>query len=233
MFLRIYIVVSSLALVFLTTAALRQAGKPQNLGEITVERINVVDANGTLRLVIANKDRMHPGVMDGKVMDRPRPVAGLLFFNDEGDEGGGLTIAGQVRDGARRASAGLMFDQLKQDQTIGLMYSEGNGQRTAGLQVWDRSDRPLSELIEQLNGANRIADPAEREAAIKKIRDTTPAGQRRVFVGKTADRSANISLADANGKPRLTLTVDATGSPRIEFLDENGKIVDRMPQGSK
>jgi hypothetical protein len=99
--------------------------------------------------------------------------------------------------------------------------------------VWDRSDRPLSELIEQLNAANRIANPAEREAAIKKIRDTTPAGPRRVFVGKTAERSANISLADANGKPRLTLTVDATGSPRIEFLDENGKIVDRMPQGSK
>jgi len=233
MFLRLYVVVSSLALVFLTTTALRQAGKPQNLGEITVERINVVDAYGTLRLVIANKDRMHPGVMDGTVIDRPRPVAGLLFFNDEGDEVGGLTITGQVRDGARRASAGLMFDQLKQDQTIGLTYSEGNGQRTAGLQVWDRSDRPLSELIEQLNAANRIADPAEREAAIKKVRDAAPAGPRRVFVGKAADRSANISLADANGKPRLTLTVDATGSPRIEFLDENGKIVERMPQGSK
>jgi hypothetical protein len=233
MFLRLYVVVSSLVLVFLTTAALRQVGKPQNLGEITVERINVVDANGTLRLVIANKDRMHPGVMDGKVIDRPRPVAGLLFFNDEGDEVGGLTITGQVRDGARRANAGLMFDQLKQDQTIGLTYSEGNGQRTAGLQVWDRSDRPLSELIEQLNAANRIADPAEREAAIKKVRDAAPAGPRRVFVGKTADRAANVSLADANGKPRLTLTVDATGSPRIEFLDENGKIVDRIPQGSK
>jgi hypothetical protein len=176
---------------------------------------------------------MHPGVMDGKVIDRPRPVAGLLFFNDEGDEVGGLTITGQVRDGARRANAGLMFDQLKQDQTIGLTYSEGNGQRTAGLQVWDRSDRPLSELIEQLNVANRIADPAEREAAIKKARDSAPAGPRRVFVGKTADRAANVSLADANGKPRLTLTVDANGSPRIEFLDENGKIVDRMPQGSK
>lgn len=233
MFLRLYVVVSSLALVFLTTAALRQAGKPQNLGEITVERINVVDANGTLRLVIANKDRMHPGVMDGKVIDRPRPVAGLLFFNDEGDEVGGLTITGQVRDGVRRANAGLMFDQLKQDQTIGLTYSESNGQRTAGLQVWDRSDRPLSELIEQLNAANRIADSAEREAAVRKVREAAPAGPRRVFVGKTADRAASVSLADANGKPRLTLTVDATGSPRIEFLDENGKIVDRMPQGSK
>jgi len=233
MFLRIYVVISSLALMFLTTAALRQAGKPQNLGEITVERINVVDANGTLRLVIANKDRMHPGVMDGKVIDRPRPVAGLLFFNDEGDEVGGLTITGQLRDGIRRANAGLMFDQLKQDQTIGLTYSEGNGQRTAGLQVWDRSDRPLSELIEQLNAANRIAESTERDAAIKKIREAAPAGPRRVFVGKTADRAASVSLADANGKPRLTLTVDATGSPRIEFLDENGKIVDRMPQGSK
>ena len=233
MFLRLYVAVSSLALVFLTTAALRQAAKPQNLGEITVERINVVDANGTLRLVIANKDRMHPGVMDGKVIDRPRPVAGLLFFNDEGDEVGGLTITGQVRDGVRRASAGLMFDQLKQDQTIGLTYSEGNGQRTAGLQVWDRSDKPLSELIEHLNAANRIADATEREAAIKKIREAAPAGPRRVFVGKTADRTASVSLADAAGKPRLTLTVDAAGNPRIEFLDENGKIVERIPQGSK
>jgi hypothetical protein len=233
MFLRLYVVVSSLALVFLTTAALRQAGKPQNLGEITVERINVVDANGTLRLVIANKDRMHPGVMDRKVIDRPRPVAGVLFFNDEGDEVGGLTITGQVRDGVRRANAGLMFDQLKQDQTIGLTYSEGNGQRTAGLQVWDRSDKPLSELIEQLNAANRIADATEREAAVRRIREGAPAGPRRVFVGKTADRTASVSLADAAGKPRLTLNVDAAGNPRIEFLDENGKIVERIPQGSK
>jgi hypothetical protein len=219
--------------VVLSTAAFRQAVKPQNLGEITVERINVVDANGTLRLVIANKDRMHPGVMDGKVIDRPRPVAGLLFFNDEGDEVGGLTITGQQRDGVRRANAGLMFDQLKQDQTIGLTYAEGNGQRTAGLQVWDRSDRPLSELIEQLNAANRIADSGEREAAIKKVREAAPAGPRRLFVGKNADRAASVSLADANGKPRLTLTVDASGNPRIEFLDEHGKIVERLPQGSK
>ena len=233
MFLRLYLVVSSLTLVVLTTAAFRQAATPQNLGEITVERINVVDANGTLRLVISNKDRMHPGVMDGKVIDRPRPVAGPLFFNDEGDEVGGLTITGQQRDGVRRANAGLMFDQLKQDQTIGLSYAEGNGQRTAGLQVWDRSERPLSELIEQLNAANRIADPNERDTAIKKVREAAPAGPRRVFVGKNADRAASVSLADAAGKPRLTLTVDASGNPRIEFLDANGKIVDRIPKGSQ
>jgi len=231
--LRAYAIVNSSVLVVLATAAFRQGTTSQRFDEITVQRMNVADANGTLRLVIANKDRMHPGVMDGKVIDRPRPVAGLLFFNDEGDEVGGLTITGQVRDGVRRANAGLMFDQLKQDQTIGLTYSEGNGQRTAGLQVWDRSDKPLSELIEQLNAANRIADATEREAAVRRIREAAPAGPRRVFVGKTADRTASVSLADAAGKPRLTLTVDAAGNPRIEFLDENGKIVDRIPQGSK
>jgi len=233
MLLKAYVVVSSLTLVLLSTAAFRQAAKPQNLGEITVERINVVDRDGTLRLVISNKERMHPGVMDGKTIDRPRPVAGLLFFNDEGDEVGGLTITGQQRDGVRRADAGLMFDQLKQDQTIGLSYSEGNGRRTAGLQVWDRSDTPLSELIEQLNAANRIVDPAERNAAIRKIREAAPPGPRRVFVGKNAERAASVLLADASGRPRLTLTVDASGDPRIEFLDENGKTIERFPQGSK
>lgn len=37
-------------------AACRQS-RGRNLGEVTVERINVVDGNGTLRMVIANKDR--------------------------------------------------------------------------------------------------------------------------------------------------------------------------------
>ena len=93
--LRTYIVISGGALLFVAVAALGQPAGPQRFGEVTVERLNIVDANGTLRMVISNKDRMHPGVIDGKTIDRPRPVAGLLFFNDEGDEVGGLTYTGQ------------------------------------------------------------------------------------------------------------------------------------------
>jgi hypothetical protein len=132
--LRAYAVVSSFVLAGLSVAAFRQAGSPQQFGEITVERLNVVDANGTLRLVISNKERMHPGVLDGKTIDRPRPVAGLLFFNDRGDEVGGLTFTGQELDGRPQANAGIMFDQFRQDQTIGFSYSERNGERTAGFQ---------------------------------------------------------------------------------------------------
>jgi hypothetical protein len=231
-FLRAYVIVTLPVLVVLSTAGFRQIAPmptPQNLGEITVERINVVDRDGTLRLVIANKDRMHPGVLDGKVIDRQRPVSGLIFFNDEGDEVGGLTYSGRLVNGDRTAQAGIMFDQLKQDQTIGLRYSEANGQRTAALEIWDRSDRPLSELIDKLNAANRLTDPAEREAAIRRARAEAPSAPRRLFVGKNEQRAATVSLGDANGRPRLTLTVDPDGNPRIESLDENGQVVRRWP----
>jgi hypothetical protein len=200
----------------------------QRIDELTVQRLNVVDANGTLRLVLSNKDRMHPGVMDGVTINRPRPVAGMLFFNDEGDEVGGLTYTGSD-DNGRRANAGIMFDQLKQDQTIGLSYTESNGQRSAGLQVWDRSEQPLSNTIRALNDANALPEGPARDDAVKAVRAKAPAGPRRMFVGKSADRAATVSLADAAGRPRLVLKVEADGSAAIQFLDANGKIVNRVP----
>ena len=227
--LRVYAALNTILLAVLATAAFRQAG-PQKFDEISVQRMNVVDANGTLRLVISNKDRMHPGQLDGKVIDRPRPVAGLLFFNESGDEVGGLTFTGREINGVAQANAGLMFDQFKQDQTIGFSYSEGGGRRSAGFQVWDRSDTVrLGELIDKLNAANKIEDRAERDKAIAAIRAAAPPAPRRVFVGKNSDRAATVTLADGNGKPRLTMTVDATGNPRIEFLDEAGNVVSRLP----
>jgi hypothetical protein len=122
--LQAYAAGSFLLLLFFAAAAMTQSTSTpsQRIDELTVQRLNVVDANGTLRLVLSNKDRMHPGIMDGKLINRPRPVAGLLFFNDLGDEVGGLTFTGQEINGQGRANGGLMFDQWKQDQTIGIQY---------------------------------------------------------------------------------------------------------------
>jgi len=231
LFLRAYTIVTSTALVVMGAAAFSQNPPARDAAELTVQRLNIVDANGTLRMVLAGKDRMHPGVMDGVTIDRPRPVAGMLFFNDEGDEVGGLTYTGTVAGGRGRANASLMFDQLKQDQTIGFAYSESNGQRSAGFQVWDRSDTVrLSELIAKLNTANKLPAGAQRDAAVADVRANAPPGPQRLFVGKTRDKAATVVLADAQGKPRLTLTVDATGNPRIEFLDEAGKVTARIPE---
>src|SRR5262245_5707113 len=80
--LQAYAAGTSLGLVVLASAGFTQTSGTQRIDELTVQRLNVVDANGTLRVVLSNKERMHPGVMDGKAINRPRPQAGLLFFND-------------------------------------------------------------------------------------------------------------------------------------------------------
>ena len=229
--LQVYAAISFALAAFMSVTAFTQPTSTQRIDELTVQRLNVVDANGTLRFVLSNKDRMHPGVMDGVMINRPRPVAGMLFFNDEGDEVGGLTYSG-TDDNGRRANAGIMFDQLKQDQTIGISYSENNGQRSAGLQVWDRSEQPLSDLIRALNDANARPEGPQRDAAIKAARARAPAGPRRLFVGKNSDKSATVSLADGQGKPRLVMRVNEDGTASIEFLDAEGKTTQRFT-GSK
>jgi len=226
--LQVYAAMSLALAAFVSVTAFTQQSSTQRIDELTVQRLNVVDANGTLRFVLSNKDRMHPGAMDGVTINRPRPVAGMLFFNDEGDEVGGLTYTGSD-DNGRRATAGIMFDQLKQDQTVGISYSETNGQRSAGLQVWDRSEEPLSNLIRALNDANALPEGPQRDAAIKAARAKAPAGPRRVFVGKNTDKASTVSLADGQGRPRLVLRVNEDGAASIEFLDVNGKTTQRIP----
>jgi hypothetical protein len=231
--LHAYVVTSLLVFVVLAASAFRQPAKPQNLGEVTAERINIVDADGTLRLVISNKDRMHPGIIGGKIIQRPRPVAGIIFFNDQGDEAGGLALRGREEDGKRVANAGMMFDQLGQDQTIGFDYSEENGQRAAAFKVWDRPDAPLSDLVEKLNAANAVEDKEKRDAAVARVRAEAPKPAQRVLVGKTRDRTATVLLSDAEGRTRLALKVEADGTAGIDFLDAEGKVVHRLAPALK
>lgn len=231
--LHAYAATTMIVFVVLVVSGFRGAHASKNMGEITVERIDVVDADGTLRLVISNKDRMHPGVIGGKTLQRPRPVAGLIFFNDQGDETGGLTFTGREANGHRVADSGLMFDQLGQDQTIGFDYSEQDRQRSAGFKVWDRPETPLVDLVDKLNAANGIQDSAARTQALAKIRAEAPKAAQRVFVGKTRDRAASVQLADPQGRPRLTLNVSADGTAVIEFLDADGKVVRRVSADGK
>ena len=58
---------------------------------------------------------------------------------------------------------------------------------------------------------------------MKAVRARAPAGPRRLFVGKNSDKSATVSLADGQGKPRLVMRVNEDGSASIEFLDAEWK----------
>lgn len=218
-----------------TALVMADSGPPKAaFDEISVKRVNIVEPDGKYRLVLANSERFPGLFMEGKeYRHHSRDGGGMLFFNDEGDEVGGLTFGSKTVGDDRRASGSLMFDQYKQDQTVGLQYSEANGQRVAGLRVWDRPDWSIKPLMEMSARAATATDDAARNRIREDMRAYAMAnggaGAERVFAGKTSE-DAIVRLADRSGKPRLLLKVDANGEPSIDFLDPSGKVVKRITQ---
>jgi hypothetical protein len=220
---KIYAVVMTAVLSILALGAFRQSTeKKPHFEEIDVERLNIVEKDGTPRLILSNKAR-YPGlILHGKEYPHPRGQAGILFFNNDGTEAGGLgTDVTHGPDGTV-ANSGIMFDQFDQDQTLGLSYQQRNGKREAGLYVWDRPDVPIVQMLDSMQHVRAMPAGPAKDRAMAAMR--TLAGRPRVMVGKTADSAATVVLADPRGKPRLRLTVDANGSPHLDFLDENGRV---------
>jgi hypothetical protein len=233
-FLKAYSVLITLLLAGIALSAIGHANQKPRFEEIDVERINIVEKDGKLKLVLSNKERFPDPIIDGKSypLRQGDRTAGMLFYNEKGDECGGLSFSGQETDGTRRASAGLLFDQFKQDQTIGITYSENDGRRSAGLNVWDRPDTPIGEMIERLQTIQKMPDGPEKTQTLQKFRETSGIAQR-VFVGKTREKAAVLTLSDPQGRPRLQLRVDAQGAALLEFLDEKGAVVHQLPAPAK
>jgi hypothetical protein len=116
-----------------------------------VERINVMEPDGKYRLVISNRPRSIGPIYKGKPFgyaggNRP----GLIFFNDEGTENGGLTFTGtRGADGRYRASTHMSFDQFNSDQVLNLDYQDNNGRRVTGFSINDRADIDIYDYVKQ------------------------------------------------------------------------------------
>src|SRR3970040_3018727 len=88
--------ISTPLLMVLTLAAFRQEAQQTRFTEIDVERINVVEPGGKLRMVISNRPRSTGPIYQGKPFGYEggtRP--GIIFFHDEGTENGGPTLPGR------------------------------------------------------------------------------------------------------------------------------------------
>ena len=159
--------------------------------------------------------------------------AGFIFFNDNGDECGGMTWQGQKKDDAVQASADLMFDQYDSDQTVGIQYSQQGDSRSSGLHVWERSLTPLGEFAQQIDAAELMKNGPEKTETLRKLRERASAeglaGIQRVFVGRTPQNEAVLILMDTKGKARIRLAVDGANTASLQFLDETGKTVYSLP----
>lgn len=236
-FLKRYAIVSTLVMVVCIVAAFTRGDAPrrEKFTEIDVERINVVEPNGNYRLVISNRARSIGPIYKGKPFgyaggNRP----GLIWFNDEGTENGGLTFTGRtLPNGQYAASTHMSFDQFNQDQVLNFDYADQNGRRRVGMSVADRVDLDIHDLVLERDSIMQIADTATRNAALRRWaapRNGVPMVAQRLFLGRDPDKNAVLSLADRDGKPRLRLVVDSLGKAAVEFLDATGKVTRRLPE---
>lgn len=233
-FLTLWAMASGLALVILGFAAFRPAQVPEVL---RTERLEIVEPDGRPSMIIANTRRMPGPIFGGQELPRELSAgrigsAGILFFSPRGDEVGGLTYRlEESADGTHTASGSLTFDQYRQDQVVGVQYLDGPDGRSAGLRVWDRSSEIAVEDLVDLLVARRREGP-EGEAARARLQEMAAAGDlgaQRVFVG-SQDRVAALVIRDTHGRPRIRLAVGADDVAILEFLDEDGEVVLRLPE---
>jgi hypothetical protein len=230
-FLKIYAVVATLlCAVFLLTAFASQNQK-QKFEEIDVERINVVEKDGKLKMVISNEARQHPGIVNGKLIKREWPRGpGMIFFNHLGDEMGGLLFG---ENGGKGHAGSFTFDKVRNDQTIGFRHLESDdGEYQTGLEMWQQPNFPSDVLGEKYEAVRKMKDAAERKAAVQAMLDKGELTTQRLFLGKRRDNTVGLALYDIKGRQRIRMDVGKDGTPKLEFLDEAGKVVQTLPEVS-
>jgi hypothetical protein len=213
-----------------------KASNHAHFDEITVGRINIVEPDGTKRMIISSRARF-PGLYEEGV-ETPRPdradKAGMIFINDEGTENGGLIQKGsQTADGKISAGLSLTFDRFRQDQALQLLHTDTEKTSSSSLII---NDVPVHTTTSNEDMARFAAEaaklpPAERGAYWQRLTDEGRLAQGRIYLGTTREKASALVLNDAKGRPRLQLLVTADGDPQIHMLDDTGKVVKKVSMG--
>ncbi|HEX5235241.1 MAG TPA: hypothetical protein VFW25_07930 [Silvibacterium sp.] len=217
------------------SAAEQSSGRNAEYDSITVHRINIVEPDGTPRLVISDKAEFPGQYFKSKDLPRPdrRGSAGMLFINDEGTEQGGLTFRGQrSSDGKIQSSGGLTFDEYEQDQTVQIGTSEDGEDVETGYQINDNGSTLFTpEVAAALQSVHAMPEGPAKEKARAEFGAKYPMALRtRAGFARLRDKSSEFALCDPQGRTRIRLRVAPDGNPSMQFLDATGKVTHQWPE---
>ena len=195
--------------------------------EITTERLNIVGKDGNKFVVLSNPEKQALATVNGKPVnpqESERNIAGLLFFNEDGDEIGGLVYGIDSTNSYQL----LTFDQQKNDQIMALRKDEyledGEWKKQYGLLLQERSEKQSNVIISELYNIRKIKDSILREKEYDKFYNNPEnLAPQRLFIGRTYSENVGLFLMDENNNPRLQIYLDEKGEPHIESFDENGE----------
>jgi hypothetical protein len=220
---------AALAAVFSLTGA-REPVKHEQFDEITVGRINIIEPDGTKRMVISNRAQFPGDFMEGKERPRPdrREFAGMIFINEKGTENGGFIQKGSMTaDGKVSSGLALSFDRFRQDQALQLINNDSAVHQLTGIRINDVPNfktTSMEDIDRFAKEAGKLPE-SEQRAYWQKLSSEGRLSENRIWLGNTRDKGSSLQLKDAKGRTRMMLVVSATGQSEILMLDENGKIV--------
>lgn len=225
-------------LFFLLTSA--SSDEKAHFEEITAERINIVNEDGTTVIAISNKERIAPPVINGKeysveVSEGRKYMAGMIFFNEEGDEMGGLVFNSFKMPNGRVAGIGhLSFDRFKDNQVLSLEYNENRRGIKSGITLYDRPGdgifaKNLDLLEEAYTDSITTARLNEIKDSLQWLSRENKLGAERVFLGNK-NQIPQLTLNDDAGNIRVKLYVDTLNEAKLQFFDDQGTLITEFPE---
>lgn len=239
-FLRTFAICTVASLMALSLSSFKKNGN-QRFTEIDVERINIIEKDGTVKMILTNVERFPNGTTT--VNNRPttedrKKRSGMLFFNEDGMECGGFIYDGTKNDSGHSSGLSLTYDQYDGDQVMQLLtqdYQQGNKRMVSSSLAFN--DRPAKEsqiktaaIMKELE-ALRKTDPKEMQRKFKEYeQQELVGGVPRVLLGKTRSQNNGLFLFDDQGKPRAMFYVDKDNNAKLDFLDDKGSVISSFPQ---
>ncbi|MBO6522345.1 MAG: hypothetical protein JJ971_00840 [Balneolaceae bacterium] len=211
---------------------------------LTAKRINIVNEDGTTVIAIANKQHIAPPVFNGteyplELADGRKYMAGMIFFNQEGDEMGGLIFNSFKLPDGRIAGVGhLSFDRYKDNQVINLEYKENVNGVSSGLTFYDRpadGSFPKSlDLSKEYFFSGSLSEKRKQEIkdTLATMKANKAFGLDRLFLG-SQNEIPQLSMKDTFGNERIRLFIDSTNTAKLLFFDKDGIIVQEISPQQK
>lgn len=239
-FLRAFAIVAVIGLTILTTASFKRSGN-QRFTEIDVERINIVEKDGTVKMVITNVERFPNGT--ALINNRPtnadrKKRSGMLFFNEDGIEAGGFIYDGKRNKNGHSSGLSLTYDQYDGDQVMQLLTQDvGQGDKRFVSSTLAFNDRPSKEsqlktieIMKELEEL-RKKDPKMMQEKYKSYEaEGILGGVPRVMLGKSRNHNNGLFLFDDKGNPKAMFYVDKENNAKLDFFDEKGNTIASFPE---
>ncbi|WP_052313351.1 hypothetical protein [Terriglobus roseus] len=237
-FFAIYSGAVTLAFAGVVLLGARRPAQNTSFDQITVHRINVVEPDGTTRMVLSNNAEFPGAYYLGKEYPRTdRDATGMLFNDEEGTENGGLIFGGKKdKNGVTHSWGHLSFDEYQRDQTM-VLESNSDGASRNTYYALNDDDRPYSltpQFSAEWQRVKAMPPGPARVAASQAWHTKYPGGiVNRGYFGRGRDKSVTLSLKDQQGRERLVASVGPDGAPRIDFLDASGKVIRSISSDTK